>query len=949
MKKLYLIFTLLLLPGLSFAEWTNLTYNYSRNDYKAGSQNWQITQLDNHWMYFANKMGVLEYNGKDWNLYPLNNKIDARCVFYGRKDNRIYVGGINELGYLEPAFGGKRRYHSIWEHNSQQSFELGNIWKIYEIDDAIYFCGDQTVVKWKNDSFTPIKAPDKIDCSNLIDNTLYIGTASGVFILAGGAFYRLPNTEGLIQKQLRAILPFGKQVMIATTREGLFLWDGENGLKPFPTDIDHFLKDNVLFSIASQNGQIAIGTVLKGLVLITTEGKLIKYINESHGLQNNTILSTFFDFNDNLWLGLDNGIDYIALNYPVTNLYSTAKSYGAGYVAKLYQDKLYLGTNRGLYVTDWPIPNTESAPKLKFVNGTQGQVWNLSVIDEQLFLCHDRGLFIVEPTGLKDLNLHVGVWDLRSKERTKNKFWVSTYNGFYILEKKLHNQLDIQHISSINNSIINFEEDNTNHLFLRYSWKELIRFSTDFAQNQLENEKHYGHENFPEDYFIHKLDDRIVLSSPSGFYTYDAHENFVQDTVLNRIFETSGKSGSFRSVLQEKNTLWALGDHILAVQYGNSALPDVCYHNIPLIANFENLYPVNDSLVIIPNENGFAFWNASTRVKKQNYPLQIMDVSIVKGAGNPEENLFLSGSNAIPEIQYKNNSLLIRYNLINYSNQSKTRFQTQLDGEAWSDYSSADSKNISDIPIGSHTFRVATQLDDGSLVEDSFSFIILPPWYLTVRAYCVYLILLFLFAFGLWKIDNRRLKRKERQMKLTQNKVLELKEKVFKAENEKKEQEIIRLKNEQLEMNIQHKSQELANLAMSLARKNEFLIEIKENLSKFFDKTNLSNELSIFKKNILQINNRIDENIREDDSLQKFEENFDLVHNNFIRRLSTDFPDLTMAERKMCAYIKMQLSSKEIAPLLNISIRGTETLRYRLRKKIGLHRDESLTQFLTNY
>jgi ligand-binding sensor domain-containing protein/DNA-binding CsgD family transcriptional regulator len=948
MKKLYLIFSLLLLPGLSFAEWTNLIYNYSRNDYKAGSQNWQIIQMDNHWMCFANKMGVLEYNGKDWNLYPLNNNTDARCVFYSRKDNRIYVGGINELGYLESVPGGKRRYHSIWDHHSQQSLELGNIWKIYEIDDAIYFCGDQTVVKWVNDSFTPIKAPDKIDCSNMINNTLHIGTASGVFVLAGGAFYRLQHAEHLIQKQLRAILPFGKQVMIATTQEGLFLWDEETGLQPFHTDVDNFLKDNFLFSIASQNGQIAIGTVLKGLVLITPEGKLIKYINESHGLQNNTILSVFFDINDNLWLGLDNGIDYIALNYPVTTLYSTAKFYGAGYVAKLYKDKLYLGTNRGLYVTDWPVPNTESPPELKFVEGTQGQVWNLQVIDEQLFLCHDRGLFIVESKGLRDLNLRVGVWDLRPKVQTINKFWISTYNGFYILDKKSHNEFDIQTIPSISNSIINFEEDNADHLFLRYNWNELIRLTMDSVRDQIENEKHFGPDNFLENYFIHKFNDQIVLSSPSGFYTC-SNDHFVPDTHLNRIFETNEKSGAFRNILQENNTTWALGENVLAVQYNNSELPVICYHTIPLISNFEYIYPVSDSSVIIPNENGFALWNTTALIKKPNYPLQIRSVSIVKGAESQDDNLFASDSSEIPQIQYKNNSLFIRYNLINYSNQSKTRFRTQLDNEVWSDYSTSDSKTISDIPIGAHTFRVATQLDDGSWVEDSFSFVILPPWYLTIWAYGGYLILLFSFAFGLWTIDNQRIKRKERQMKLAQNKVIELKEEAFKAENEKKEQEIIRLKNEQLEMNIQHKSQELANSAMSLGRKNEVLIEIKENLSKIFNKTNQTNDLSIFKRIILQVNNKIDENIREDDSLHQFEENFDLVHNNFIRRLSTEYPSLTMAERKMCAYIKMQLSSKEIAPLLNISIRGTETLRYRLRKKLGLHRDESLTQFLMNY
>ncbi|MDR0541434.1 MAG: transcriptional regulator, partial [Dysgonamonadaceae bacterium] len=346
-NTLFIIVYVFLFPCTGYAGWTNLIHNYSRSDYKAGSQNWQVIQLDNHWMYFANKMGVLEYNGKDWHLYPLNGNTDARCMYYSRKNQRVYVGGINELGYLELSSGGKRQYHGMGDPNALQELNIGNIWSIHEIDDVIYCCGDQMVVKWVNDHFSVINAPGKIDCSRLINNTLHIGTSTGVYVLAGGSFYRLPHADILRNLKIRTILPFEGDVLIATARDGLFLYNEMSGLKPFPTDVDTFIKENELFSVAVQNGRIALGTVMKGLALITSQGKLIKYINESHGLQNNTILAAFFDRNDNLWLGLDNGVDYIALNYPVTNLYSTAKFYGAGYVARLYREKLYLGTNRG--------------------------------------------------------------------------------------------------------------------------------------------------------------------------------------------------------------------------------------------------------------------------------------------------------------------------------------------------------------------------------------------------------------------------------------------------------------------------------------------------------------------------------------------------------------------------------------------------------------------------
>jgi DNA-binding CsgD family transcriptional regulator len=933
LKKILLIVTLfLLLPSIGFAEWTNLIHNYSRSDYKAGSQNWQIIQLDNYWMYFANKMGLLEYNGKDWHLYPLNGNTDTRCIYYSRKDQRVYVGGINELGYLELSDGGKRQYRMIGDLNALQELNIGNIWSIYEIDDAIYFCGDQMVVKWVNDHFSIINAPGKIDCSQVINNTLHIGTEAGVYVLAGGSFFRLSHADRLKDQKIRAILPLGNEILIATARNGLFLYSERSGLKSFHTDADAFIRENELFSVAAQKDRIALGTVMKGVVLITSHGKFVKYINESHGLQNNTVLASYFDRNGNLWLGLDNGIDYIALNYPVTYLYSTAKFYGAGYAACLYRNKLYLGTNRGLYVCDWPVPNTESAPELQFVAGTQGQVWGLDIVDGQLLMCHDRGLFAIDADGVSDLRLSTGAWGLLRLKGSENKFWLSTYRGFCVMQKKSDILWDIQLIDSIHGSIINFEEDRHNRLFLRANRRQLACISLNVEQNRVEKEIHYGPDHLPEDYSIHELSGRIVLCSPSGFYTCNVGDQLVPDTILNRTF---GTIAPFKTITQQDDVTWVLGDQVVAAQY-DSGPPLVCHHNIPLSTNFERIYPLNDSLAIIPNENGFALWNTRAGMQKPDYPLQIVEVAIMKDDQSKGETLF-PDAKEIPEIPYHRNSLWIRYHLINYTHPSTALFHTRLDNGEWSDYSADDSRLLSHIPIGSHVFRVATLLAGGQTIEDSFAFTILPPWYLTAWAYSGYLLLLTGLAFLVWKLDDSRIKRKEAQMEMRQHKNIEV-----------KEEEIMRLKNEQLEVDIRHKSQELANSAIHLARKNEILIELKEDLLRLFGKTGFPDAVTM-KRTLLELNAKIDDNIHEDDSLHKFEENFDLVHNNFISRLAGQYPSLSMTERKMCAYIKMQLSSKEIAPLLNISIRGVETTRYRLRKKLRLSRDESLTQFLINF
>jgi DNA-binding CsgD family transcriptional regulator len=145
-----------------------------------------------------------------------------------------------------------------------------------------------------------------------------------------------------------------------------------------------------------------------------------------------------------------------------------------------------------------------------------------------------------------------------------------------------------------------------------------------------------------------------------------------------------------------------------------------------------------------------------------------------------------------------------------------------------------------------------------------------------------------------------------------------------------------------------HKSNDLANSTMNLIRKNEILIDIKNELGKLADNMRNDNHKEYAKK-LQHVMTQINENIEHDNDWKKFEENFDNIHQNFMKRLGEQYKGLTMSDKKLCAYLKMNLVSKDIAPLLNISIRGVEISRYRLRKKLNLERDVNLTDFLQNF
>ena len=154
--------------------------------------------------------------------------------------------------------------------------------------------------------------------------------------------------------------------------------------------------------------------------------------------------------------------------------------------------------------------------------------------------------------------------------------------------------------------------------------------------------------------------------------------------------------------------------------------------------------------------------------------------------------------------------------------------------------------------------------------------------------------------------------------------------------------EIDKLEKEKMDLDLMHKSQEIANLVASVGRKNETMAGLKEQIKQVATRIGRDNAIDC-KRQLLTIMNSIDSNMEGDEILKKFEE-----HNHFMQKLRSRHTDLNQNEIMMCAYLKMNLSTKEIAPLLNLSVRGVETIRYRLRKKFGLEREDNLVAYLNN-
>ncbi len=953
---LYKLFILLFIFSSSlkcYAGWNSFIVNFDKAQYGKGAQTWQIAPYDDKWVYFANKNGMLQFDGNVWSIFPLNNASDARSVLASPIQKKIYVGGINEFGYYEPGEDGSLVYHCMSDTLDKECRFLGNVWGIHETDNILYFQGDDRVVKFLNGKYTAIEMNAKIDCSNMVNGILYIGTDHGVWFLVGNTFFPLQGAEELASKRIRGIVPFKDGVLVATAYNGLYYCNGKT-VEPFVTGAEEFIRENEVFCIAKKDNKVALGTIHKGLLLIDCSTMQFKYFNENNGLHNNTVLSISFDIAGNLWAGLDSGIDYVCLTSPFTNLYSYPYFFGTGYTAALENNLLYLGTNRGLYYTPYPVKLNGDLPDIHPILQSSGQVWNLCRIGDELFCLHDRGVFLVKGTTMERVTDITGAWCCQQVMGRPDMMYVGVYNGVYLVAKRNGAWQTVCKIEGLGDSCRFFEQETDKVLWI-YNADHVTRVELNESLSKSINQKEYGTaDGFPvnHDMYISKIEGRIYFATPNGIYKHNPHKDMMEACPdMNNLL--NGAS-NYSRLLEYHNRLISLSPHEICIanlgtykRGANTSINPIQRLLVELIPTFESIIPLSDSLMVIPNEEGFALFKIPAVRGRQDrsHSLSIKSMYL----SYPKDSLVYTanflGEKPVPSISYSLNSVCFDYGLSLFAAGDDIRFQYRLNKSSWSDFTTVRTKEYSNLSEGEYTFEVKVIFPDGTTSSDEISFSILPPWYRSIPAYICYFILVLLSLWYLYRWDDIRVKRKEKLAVVEKDKEIHEMEKEYEQEKERQEKQIMQLEKEKLEYDLQHKSQEMANLMINFVRKNEMLTEIKSEIIKVSAllKGDSSRE---GKQQLLLINNKIDANIQSDEVLKRIEDQFDLIHNNFMKRLHAKHPDLSNNERMMCAYLKMNLSTKEIAPLLNISVRGVETIRYRLRKKFGLEREDSLLDYL---
>lgn len=925
-------FTLLMIAlvhsAIMSAVWSPIIEHFSPQDYKAGTQNWDIVEQSNGWIYIANNYGLLEYDGSYWRLYGIENGTSVRAITLG-DNGAIYVGGTDEFGVFSPNALGELEYKNLSSKLTERYSRFGEVWRLQMADGLLYVQTRHYIFICNTEGEIEVLDPGAIIYESLVwESNLYVATSRDLYVYSGYRFHALRDAEVLRGIVVCGILPYKEDyLLIATDFQGLYLYDGKT-IRRFNTEIDNYLSANQLYTVTMNNDKMVFGTVRGGVVVTDLQGENCEYLTRSDGLQNNTVLSLRFDSRDYLWVGLDNGIDVVDYANPVYFYHNEHVDYGSGYCSTEYNGKLYLGTNQGLYVSQ--------DDELSLIKGSQGQVWNISKVGSTLFCCHNRGLFLVDQNdSLHALDCSDGVWSV-SPLNDKSAI-VGSYSGFYYLFKD-SKSWQLKYLNGFSETALNYTLDENNNIWLLSS-RGVEYLQVDLNNLKITSQLIIKQQLAPRTYSLTRYNDNVYITADNYF----GIANNGQIDANTAISNTFAGAHRYLHVGEDVNkNRWLVYDgHVLVQPYNSSSdtydNAQIVLHSAFLIDGFCNISYPEAGGAIVGGVDGF-YHLGIPRTNELDNKIYIRRILSLEESTN---SLLYGESYNYQQtgcVKIAPNVRSLRVELCGqYAIDRELLFRTRLYPleDNFTRWTSLSYWDFITLPAGGH-YRLDIEMmegDTGKVYSRSLPVELIYPWYLSWCARVIYIIVaVMILLYTIW-IFYKKAQRSKARLADEKN-----------AEIYQQQLRILQLENDKSQNDLRNKSQELSNFLLAEASRREWNDEVLMDIRRIIDYINAERYTEARNK-LLSLQGRLSRSGEKTIEWKRFEENFDIVNNQFITRLSKHYPWMSKQERRLCVYIHIGLSSKEIAPLLNISTRAVEMMRYRIRNKMQIDSSISLKQY----
>ncbi len=880
---------------------------FSKEDLDAPPRNWSVASDSLGRVFIGNDIGLLIYNGHEFESFHLPNFTSVRSIQVHQ--DTIWVGGQDEIGYLLDNTG-KWNFTSLKSRipSAQRSFT--DVWFLIKSDEALSFLSNDAIYNLSDEVKIYHDQTSVPQMFSFRGEQIHLGWNRGLLYFEDGKKNLIPGSTLFAQRNFRYCEnPIDSLGYFFTEDNKVYTYDGDTFVDISSQISQEILNLSITSVIPIDNG-FAIGTREDGVFMSSLSLHNLIPLSDDRRFIGNEVRALSKDLHGNIWVALNNGIAYVDLHGGIQQVNGFSSQ--AGFCMAEYNGEFFWGTNEGVFIgkgndkmlIDYPL----------------GQAWDLNVVNDELWLSHQEGCFYYRNGRFVRVEDTYGSWKVLPLQKDivveGNYFGVSLLKKINGEWKKLFSTNDFGESSRFM-ALYKKEE-----LWVAHPYKGIFRLSVDLENNEIYLKEKLGPEHGMEsDLLAHlfQLDNDILISSPEGLFRFDFLKNHLDpDEDLMGAFDTELPIKMLEK--GPKGRLWFTSANETGVlKQIENGYDKLSLSSLPRrqVFGFENVQFWNEDVVFGVDE-GFITYREDNR-KGNTFTVEIKAYNAINQSFYPEDNIRIG-----PE----ENGIRFQF-LSNFQTRTKDiKYRWRLVGQnsSWNEWNEDNHKSYSKLDPGQYQFELEG-VNKGVIDRSIWKFEILPPWYLSTLAKVLYGVLAFVVLSSLMLFPN--LKYREEKEKLI-------------SENMASQEEIERLKMEKLQDEINYKNRQLASSTMHVLQKNETFNKLKEMIEKI---RRSSNDVQISKelKSVLSL---LNDDIRLNEDWDKFAQYFDEVHSDFTVALKNNYPTLTARDIKLCAYLKMNLTTKEIAPLMNISPRGVEISRYRLRKKLGIDKSINLNEFM---
>jgi ligand-binding sensor domain-containing protein/DNA-binding CsgD family transcriptional regulator len=941
-----------------------------------------IVQDKDGFMWIGTLTGLNMYDGYRYKTYDFNllekNTItnsritDLKLANDGKLWIATYGGGLN---IYDPRY---RRFENISLGSGAKDLLANNVLEIFISKAGNVYAGTEAgLFLVVDDSLKIFKQLTYGKLGNTIVNCLNSDSEGNVWIgtQGEGLFKTYFDTKNSFVAESVPLKGQSVNIRAMSTDNKGNIWIGyfENGFSQLLMEKGNIKKFVHSSSIAklkpidylpvqtifcSENGEIWLGTENAGLAVINQDSydyKLFEHNdNEPNSLPDNSIWSIYRDNSGIMWLGTySHGVCRIDPFWNKFDQFSEEISFlnnqlfrtivnsfcaiddknifvatdGEGLFKYSLSDKNQLSSiktssknilsvapiNNEIYVCSWNGGIDVFTKQMKFIKHLLGRQPIFKIIcDNQGFfwaVSWGNGIFLMDQDGklIRNFTATDGTYPILSSniftisDDSENRIWVGTLNGLNVITHKNGNDFTIKNYTSLPGD------------------------STTLSSNIILS-------------LYQDLEENIWIGASNGLNKF-LPESGKFERVVN--FQTAN-SYEIRSILESNNhNLW-LGTNKGLIRYNIYSKKARIYSEsdgLPFLefrgnSGFEVsadkfVFGGNGGVIIFDpkriEDNPKAPNTIITDLKIFNKSVEIGEKSVLQKSISELSSIVLS---------HKMNVFTLEFTSINYTRPEKNTYEYILEGleTNWNNVGNQRNATYSNLEAGTYTFKVRSANNDGIWDEtpQQLKIIVTPPFYKTLWFRIILIIFIGLIVYlGV----SLRLNELRRSVTFSEN--------MARMEKWKRLQIEFEQQKEKLGSELDERTQELAEVNLQVAHKNEKLFAVHQQILDILPNASRENY-----KKLVQLRRSLEEDINQKENWKALETGINLSHDNFLHRFTEKYPKITHKDLKLVAYIRMNLSNKEIANLLNITLRSVESGRYRLRKRLDILKDTNLNDFI---